>query len=80
MTLDARPLREVPLAVIDFETTGLSPKGGARVVEIAVVRALPGRKPEVVLDSLVDPDGRCYARAFTAFRMRTFSEPQDSPS
>lgn len=53
----AMPLREVPLSVIDFETTGLSAKSGARVVEVAVARVEPSSEPKLVLDTLVDPDG-----------------------
>ena len=53
----AMPLREIPLSVIDFETTGLSAKSGARVIEVAVARVEPGGEPKVVLDTLVDPDG-----------------------
>ena len=51
------PLREIPLSVIDFETTGLSAKSGARVVEVAIARVEPGGEPKLVLDTLVDPDG-----------------------
>jgi DNA polymerase-3 subunit epsilon len=51
-----RPLRDLPLAVVDFETTGLSPKG-CRVCEVAVVRVDPGQPPRIVLDTLVDPEG-----------------------
>lgn len=43
-----------PVAVIDFETTGLT-AGYDRVVEVAVVRCEPGRQPEVAFDSLVNP-------------------------
>lgn len=56
-----RRLDDVPIAVLDFETTGLSPKAGCRVVEIAVVRADPGQEPRLVLDTLVDPEGPVYA-------------------
>ena len=45
----------VPLAVIDFETTGLYP-GEDRVVEVAIVRMDPGDQPRVVVDTLVNPD------------------------
>jgi DNA polymerase-3 subunit epsilon len=55
--LSTMPLREIPLSVIDFETTGLSAKSGARVVEVAVARVEPGGEPRLVLDTLVDPDG-----------------------
>lgn len=53
----ATPLREVPFSVIDFETTGLSAKSGARVVEVAIARVEPGSEPRLALDTLVDPDG-----------------------
>jgi len=45
---------ETPIAVIDFETTGLSP-GVDRVVEVSVVRRDPGGNAEIVLDTLVNP-------------------------
>jgi DNA polymerase III epsilon subunit-like protein len=45
---------DTPIAVIDFETTGLS-AGMDRVVEVSVMRREPGRQPEVVLDTLVNP-------------------------
>ncbi|MCX7030142.1 MAG: exonuclease domain-containing protein, partial [Spirochaetes bacterium] len=46
---------ETPIAIIDFETTGLAP-GPDRVVEVSVVRADPGKEPVLILDSLVNPD------------------------
>jgi DNA polymerase-3 subunit epsilon len=49
-----RLIRETPIAVVDLETTGLSP-GGDRIVEIAVVRIEPGQQPALVLDTLVNP-------------------------
>lgn len=52
-----RRLRDTPISVIDFETTGLSARSGARIVEIAVVRLDPGQEPRVVLDTLIDPEG-----------------------
>lgn len=45
---------ETPLAVLDFETTGLT-AGGDRVIEVAVVRLEPGRGPHLALDTLVNP-------------------------
>jgi len=48
------PIDETPVAVIDFETTGLCP-GTDRVVEVAVVRIEPGQEPSLVLDTLVNP-------------------------
>jgi Rad3-related DNA helicase/DNA polymerase III epsilon subunit-like protein len=43
-----------PLSVVDFETTGLEPYE-ARVIEIGVVRVLPG-EGAALLHSLVDPE------------------------
>jgi DNA polymerase III subunit epsilon len=57
MSLLDQPLRDIPLAVIDFETTGLSAKSGSRVVEVSIVRVEPGRPPELMLDTLIDPEG-----------------------
>lgn len=50
-----RLIAETPVAIVDTETTGLYP-GGDRIIEIAVVRAEPGRPPEIVLDTLVNPE------------------------
>lgn len=50
-------IRETPVSIIDFETTGLSYKSGARVVEVSIVRIEPGHRPNVILDTLIDPDG-----------------------
>src|SRR5690606_24132967 len=50
-------LRDTPISVIDFETTGLAVSSGARVVEVAVVRVEPGAAPSLVLDTLIDPEG-----------------------
>jgi DNA polymerase-3 subunit epsilon len=48
-------IKDTPIAVLDFETTGLSP-GLDRVVEVSVVRVDPGSEPRLVLDTLVNPD------------------------
>jgi DNA polymerase-3 subunit epsilon len=51
-----QPVDQVPTAVLDFETTGLSAASGDRVCEIAVVRGVPGGKPKKrKLQTLVDP-------------------------
>jgi DNA polymerase-3 subunit epsilon len=50
-----RAIADVPIAVIDFETTGMFP-GHDRVVEVSVVRIESGREPELVFDTLVNPD------------------------
>ncbi|MCA9037827.1 MAG: 3'-5' exonuclease [Planctomycetaceae bacterium] len=49
-----RQIEDTPVAVIDFETTGLTP-GYDRVVEASVVRIDPGEKPRLVFDTLVNP-------------------------
>ena len=46
---------QTPIAVIDFETTGLQ-AGPDRVVEVSVVRIDPGERPRLVLDTLVNPE------------------------
>lgn len=57
--LDCR-ISDTPLAVIDFETTGLSPRSGCRVIEASVVRIDPGAEPRLVFDTLIDPEGPVY--------------------
>src|SRR5215213_9556634 len=52
-----RAVHELPVAVLDFETTGMMP-GPDRVVEVSVVRVEPGRGPELVLDTLINPNRR----------------------
>jgi DNA polymerase-3 subunit epsilon len=52
-----RSIADVPVAVLDFETTGMWP-GVDRVVEVSIVRVEPGREPELVLDTLVNPGRR----------------------
>lgn len=49
-----------PIAVIDFETTGLTP-GVDRVVEASVVRVEPGGTTTTMLDTLVNPCRRMAA-------------------
>lgn len=56
-SLAALPIDQTPVAILDFETTGLSP-GRDRVVEVAVVRVEPGQQPRLVLDTLVNPHRR----------------------
>lgn len=50
-----RPIHDTPFAILDFETTGLTP-GMDRVVEVSVVRMEPGRSPELVFDTLINPE------------------------
>jgi len=49
-----RRVRDVPFAVLDFETTGLR-AGIDRVVETAIVRVDPGQGPRLVFDTLINP-------------------------
>ena len=63
--LAARPLSTLPIAVLDFETTGLSAASGDRVVEVAVARYEPGaeRARPTTLSSLVHPEVPIPGRA-----------------
>lgn len=47
-------IENTSVAIVDFETTGLTP-GFDRVVEVSVVRIDPGEKPRLVFDTLVNP-------------------------
>jgi DNA polymerase III epsilon subunit family exonuclease len=47
-------IRETPIAVVDFETTGLSPETD-RVIEVSVVRLDPDGQARVVFDTLINP-------------------------
>lgn len=47
-------IAETPIAILDFETTGLR-AGFDRVVEVSVVRCDPGKEPRLALDTLVNP-------------------------
>lgn len=49
------PLERAPLAVLDVETTGLAPRAGDRIVEIAVLAA-SGAREVLRFSSLVDPE------------------------
>ncbi|MCX4239505.1 3'-5' exonuclease [Paraliomyxa miuraensis] len=48
------PLRELPFVVLDLEATGLDAHRD-RVVELAVVEAVPGQELRLAFDTLVDP-------------------------
>ena len=48
-------IQETEFAVVDIETTGLSPHT-ERIVEISVVRVAGTGEPEVLLNTLVDPE------------------------
>jgi DNA polymerase III, alpha subunit (gram-positive type) len=55
-----RRICDTPVAIIDFETTGLTP-GADRVVEVAVARVDPHGDVQLVLDTLVNPMRRVSA-------------------
>ncbi len=62
-----RRIDELPIAVIDFETTGML-AGPDRVVEVSVVRVEPGQKPYLAFDTLVNPQrsvGATYVHHIT---------------
>lgn len=48
-------LDALPVAFLDFETTGLSAASGDRICEVAVLRVEPGRKRPRKLSQLVQP-------------------------
>ena len=48
-------LSDVDFAVIDFETTGLSPHRHDRVIEVAIVRLVAGGRLSEEYESLVNP-------------------------
>ena len=53
--IQTQRIEETPVSVIDLETTGLNP-GPDRVVEVSVARIEAGKKPELVFDTLVNPE------------------------
>ncbi|MCD6416663.1 MAG: 3'-5' exonuclease [Planctomycetes bacterium] len=55
-------LARTPVAVVDFETTGLNP-GHDRVIEVSVVRIEPEGEQKLVFDTLVNP-GRPVAATY----------------
>jgi len=62
MEVNDRPLAEVEVAVLDVETTGLSPPLGDRVVEIAVVSGRLDGEPRC-WSTLIDPERPMAAEA-----------------
>lgn len=63
MMLD-QPLHNIPLAFLDFETTGLHPHRGDRVCEVALQRVV-GDTVELSFASLVDPERPLSAQSFS---------------
>ena len=47
-------IHETPIAIVDFETTGLTP-GHDRVVEVSVFKMEPNKKPYLAFDTFVNP-------------------------
>ena len=72
----SQPIHQTPVAVIDFETTGLAP-GVDRVVEVSVVRIDPGEEPRLVLDTLINPHRRV---AGTRIHGITDADVADAPN
>lgn len=60
MSILEREIAKTPFAVIDVESTGLSPRHD-RIAELAIVVVRPGEEPQVVFDSLIRPDRRITA-------------------
>jgi DNA polymerase III subunit epsilon len=63
MTMLNLPLSAIPLAFLDFETTGLSPRRGDRVCEMALQRVVGGTV-EMSYTTLVNPQRPLSARSF----------------
>lgn len=59
----SRRIDQVPLAYVDVETTGLSPQGGDRVCEVAILRCQGGQVLDA-LQQLVNPQRPMGAGAF----------------
>jgi DNA polymerase III subunit epsilon len=57
------PLSAIPLAFLDFETTGLSPRRGDRVCEMALQRVVGGTV-ETSYTTLINPQRPLSARSF----------------
>src|SRR5205823_14040571 len=60
-----QPLREIPLAFLDVETTGASADFGHKVIELGIVR-IEGGKVVAEYQQLIDPQRRVSA-AITMF-------------
>lgn len=60
---DDTPLDDLPLAILDVETTGLSPETGDRVCEVAILRCEGGEIVDA-LQQLVNPQRPMGAGAF----------------
>jgi DNA polymerase III epsilon subunit-like protein len=70
-----RVITETPIAVLDFETTGLN-AGPDRVVEVAVVRMEPGQESRLAVNTLVNPNRKMAA---TEIHGITEDDVKDAP-
>ncbi len=71
-----RVVAETPIAVLDVETTGLTP-GRDRIVEFSVIRKEPGADGGLVLDTLVNPQ---RSMAATEIHGVTDDDVADAPA
>ncbi|MCG6195490.1 3'-5' exonuclease [Leptospira sp. FAT2] len=55
MSISGLSYLEVPIVIIDTETTGLDPVGD-KIVEISLVKIEPDQEPKLILDTLVNPE------------------------
>lgn len=78
VTLDADALHALSYVVVDVETTGGRSDAGDRVTEIAVVLVKGAGAPEVVFDSLVNPE-RPIPRYITALTNISWEMVKDAP-
>ena len=65
--LDA-PIHQVPIVIVDVETTGLSPYGGDRVCELAILRCV-NREPVDAFLRLIDPQRPMSHGAYAVHRI-----------
>lgn len=73
--IDDLAIHQTPIAVVDFETTGLTP-GIDRVVEVSVFKMEPGKEPYLAFDTLVNPQ---RAMAATEIHGITDKDVADAP-
>lgn len=67
---------DTPYVVVDIETTGLR-AGYDRIVEISVIRLDPGKEPQLVIDTLINPERPVDAIAIHGIRD---SDVADAPT
>lgn len=74
--ITASPVKALPVAIVDVETTGLHPNGD-RIIEIAIVRQDPDTEPRLALDTLINPRQRVTA---TEIHGITDRDVRDAPT